>query len=106
MALAEEKSDGNATLIKAMKKSSGTHRDPSTCALRRGIVRKTYFRASLWLKRQVSHPLLVHRESFGKLGFGHAFRLASARDVDTELAALIKEAYKLAIRGPANNPDA
>ncbi len=65
-----------------------------------GVVRNSYFRASLWLKRQVSHPLLIHTERFGALGYGHAFRLVSPDDIDATLEAFIKEAYQIGIQKP------
>jgi hypothetical protein len=57
------------------------------------IVRGHWLDAGMWLKRRVEHPLLVRVESFGRLGYGHHFRLRSAADVDEALAQLMREAY-------------
>ena len=59
------------------------------------VVRGRWLDASMWLKRQVEHPLLTRVESFGRLGYGHHFRLRSAADVDETLALFMREAYAI-----------
>jgi hypothetical protein len=51
--------------------------------------------ARLWLRRRVTHLLLDTVEDFGRLGYVHHFRLASADDIDTELEKLMCEAYRV-----------
>lgn len=57
------------------------------------VVRRSWLDAHLWLRRRVQHPRLVHTEDFGRLGFGHRFRLERPRDIDAALVALMREAY-------------
>jgi hypothetical protein len=59
------------------------------------VVRKEWVDASMWLRRRVKHPLLVRVESFGRLGYGHHFKLTGPADVDRALAALMREAYQV-----------
>jgi hypothetical protein len=59
------------------------------------VVRGEYVDASMWLRRRVKHPLLVRVESFGRLGYGHHFKLTSPRDVDAALGTLMREAYQV-----------
>ena len=59
------------------------------------VVRRNWLDASLWLKRRVEHPRLVRVEDFGKLGFGHLFHLAKPGDIDSDLARLMQEAYRI-----------
>jgi uncharacterized protein DUF5655 len=59
------------------------------------VVRKDHLSVHLWLRRRIDHPRLVHTESFGRLGYGHRFRLEHPRDIDDALAALVKEAYMI-----------
>src|SRR5437016_6321642 len=59
------------------------------------VVRKDWLDAGLWLKRRVEHPRLVRVEDFGRLGFGHHFRLARRTDVDGALAKLMREAHRI-----------
>lgn len=59
------------------------------------VVHKSYVDAGLWLRRKVDHPRLRKVEDFGRLGFGLHFRLESPEDVDAELAALMREAYRV-----------
>ena len=63
------------------------------------IVRADYLDATLWLKRPAQHPRLRRTESFGALGYGLHFRLASPADIDAALRRLMREAYELARRG-------
>jgi len=57
------------------------------------VVRVDWLDASMWLKRKIRHPRLYRTESFGKLGYGHHFRLNAPHDIDRSLAKLMKEAY-------------
>lgn len=57
------------------------------------VVRKDWLDATMWLKRRITHPLLVRTESFGRLGYGHHFRLCNPEDVDPSLIKLLGEAY-------------
>jgi hypothetical protein len=57
------------------------------------VVRANCLDATIWLKHQVTHPLLTRSESFGKLGYGHHFRLRTPQDIDESLAELMREAY-------------
>ena len=59
------------------------------------VVRKDWLDATMWLKRRVTHPLLVRSESFGRLGYGHHFRLTGPSDVDQSLVELLSEAYAI-----------
>jgi hypothetical protein len=59
------------------------------------VVRRDWLDAGLWLRRRVEHPLLRRVESFGRLGYGHHFRLCRPADVDAELARLVEEAYAI-----------
>ena len=59
------------------------------------VVRSGWLDAGLWLKRRVEHPLLVRVESFGRLGYGHHFRLQHPGDVDEALARLVREAHRI-----------
>jgi hypothetical protein len=64
------------------------------------VVRQRWLELGLWLHRRVTHPRLVRVESFGRLGYGHYFRLRAAPELDGALAALIAEAYAGARAGP------
>lgn len=57
------------------------------------VVRKDWLDATMWLKRRITHPRLVKTESFGRLGYGHHFRLCDPQDVDPLLVELLGEAY-------------
>jgi hypothetical protein len=59
------------------------------------VVRRSYLDAGLWLKRRVEHPALHRVESFGRLGYGHHFRLQQPSDIDEPLANLMREAYSI-----------
>lgn len=74
------------------------------------VVRTSYLDASLWLRRRVEHPRLRRVEDFGRLGFGHHFRLETPADIDSSLQALMREAYQVGLQerrgsGPASSPD-
>jgi hypothetical protein len=62
------------------------------------VVRRGYLDASLWLRRRVQHPLLRRTEDFGALGYGLHFRLTCPEDIDSGLAQLMAEAYRVARR--------
>ena len=57
------------------------------------VVRSTWLDAGLWLRRPVEHRRLVRTEDFGRLGYGHHFRLEHPDDIDAGLEALMREAY-------------
>jgi hypothetical protein len=57
------------------------------------VVHASYVDGALWMRRRVQHPLLFRTEDFGRLGFGHHFRLKRPEDVDAALDALMREAY-------------
>jgi hypothetical protein len=59
------------------------------------MVRKDWLDATMWLKRRVTHPKLIGTESFGRLGYGHHFRLCEPDDVDSSLVDLLGEAYAI-----------
>jgi hypothetical protein len=59
------------------------------------MVRAGYLDATLWLRRRVEHPRLRKTEDFGRLGFGLHFRLEHPSDIDEELRALMREAYRV-----------
>lgn len=59
------------------------------------VVRVGHVDAGLWLRRRVEHPLLQQVEDFGKLGYGHHFRLEHPEDIDLELESLMREAYRV-----------
>ena len=64
------------------------------------VVRKDWLDAHIWLKRRVNHPKLVRTESFGRLGYGHHFRLCVPEDVDSSLVELLREAYAIGEQAP------
>ena len=62
------------------------------------VVRTTYLDAALWLRRRAEHPRLHRVEEFGRLGFGHHFRLEVPTDIDAPLQALMREAYQVGMQ--------
>lgn len=60
-----------------------------------GVARKKSFDVGLWLTRQVEHPCLRRIEKFGPRSHGHHFRLTRPEDLDENLIALVREAYKV-----------
>jgi hypothetical protein len=64
------------------------------------VVRAGYIDAGLWLRRKAAHPRLRKVESFGSLGYGLHFRLATPTDIDNALAELMREAYEMATKPP------
>jgi hypothetical protein len=63
------------------------------------VVHHNWLDVGLWLKREASHPCLVRTESFGRLGFGHHFRLQNPDEIDKPLVEMIQEAYYIAQEG-------
>jgi hypothetical protein len=59
------------------------------------VVHKSYVDAGLWLRRKVDHPRLRRIDDYGRLGQVHHFRLERPDDVDAELEALMREAYRV-----------
>ncbi|HEV8588883.1 MAG TPA: DUF5655 domain-containing protein [Pyrinomonadaceae bacterium] len=59
------------------------------------VVRKDWLDAGMWLKRRVNHPRLVRTESFGRLGYGHHFRLSHPQHIDQAMIDLLGEAYAI-----------
>jgi hypothetical protein len=57
------------------------------------VVHGTWLDGSLWLKRRADHPRLYRVENFGRLGYGHHFRLERVGDIDRALRSLMREAY-------------
>ena len=62
------------------------------------VVRASYLDAALWLRRRAEHPLLHRVENFGRLGFGHHFRLEAPTDIDGPLQAIMREAYQVGMQ--------
>src|SRR4029450_13093118 len=54
-------------------------------------VRSSYLDAALWLRRRVEHPRLRRVEDYGRLGFGHHFRLGAPDDIDASLEARVRQ---------------
>jgi len=69
------------------------------------VVRRDFIYAHLWLRRRIEHPRLVHTESFGRLGFGHRFRLEQPRDIDEALVKLVQEAYVIGEQRDRPSPE-
>ena len=59
------------------------------------VVRTGHLDAGLWLRRRVEHPRLQRVEDYGRLGYGHHFRLERPADIDAELRKLVGEAYRV-----------
>lgn len=57
------------------------------------VVHNDWLDAALWLRRPVEHRCLHRVESFGRLGYGIHFRLATSTDIDKDLELLMREAY-------------
>ena len=64
------------------------------------VVRKDWLDAGMWLKRIVTHPRLVKTESFGRLGYGHHFRLCNPNEIDAALVKFLGEAYAIGQQDP------
>jgi hypothetical protein len=67
-----------------------------------GPAHRDWLEAGLWLRRRVEHPRLRRVESFGRLGYGHYFRLEQVSDLDRAFAALVREAYQAARSKPGD----
>jgi hypothetical protein len=59
------------------------------------VVRTGHLDAGLWLRRRVEHPRLLRVEDYGRLGYGHHFRLERPADIDAGLQTLVEEAYRV-----------
>ncbi|MFQ5943920.1 MAG: DUF5655 domain-containing protein, partial [Anaerolineales bacterium] len=59
------------------------------------MTRKKWLNLQLWLRREVSHPLLQRVEMFTYRDHGHIFRLQSPQDIDEQLVAFLRESYAL-----------
>jgi Domain of unknown function (DUF5655) len=59
------------------------------------VVRTSHLDAGLWLRRRVEHPRLLRVEDYGRLGYGHHFRLERPADIDARLQKLLEEAYRV-----------
>ena len=57
------------------------------------VVRPTWLDAGIWLRRRVEHPRLIKTENYGRLGYGHHFRLERPADIDSALERLLRESY-------------
>jgi DNA-directed RNA polymerase subunit RPC12/RpoP len=68
------------------------------------VVHRSYVDGGLWLRRRVDHPRLMRTEDYGRLGFGHHFRLQRPEDIDGALDALMREAYLIGIQQSSSQP--
>jgi hypothetical protein len=59
------------------------------------VVRVSYLDAGLWLRRRADHPRMHRVEDFGRLGYGHHFRLERPEDIDAALRNLMSDAYRV-----------
>lgn len=59
------------------------------------VVRDNYLEGGLWLRRRADHRRLHRVDDFGRLGVVHYFRLERPDDIDAELKALVREAYRV-----------
>lgn len=57
------------------------------------VVRRDFLDETMWLKRRAKHRRLSRVESFGKLGYGHHFRLRDPGDVDKSLGNLMMDNF-------------
>ncbi|MBM3855694.1 MAG: hypothetical protein FJ399_21500 [Verrucomicrobia bacterium] len=60
-----------------------------------GIARRHFFVAHLWLTRRATHRAHVKTETYGPQSYGLKFRLADPSDIDSDLRALMAEAYRV-----------
>ena len=58
------------------------------------VVRLRSLDFALWLSRRIDHPRRVRVEVFGPRIFYTHFSLATPAEVDSELEALVREAYR------------
>ncbi len=59
------------------------------------IIRRDWVECGLWLKRSVEHPLFRRVERVAARDYIRYFRLTDPAQLDQELAALVKEAYRV-----------
>ena len=64
------------------------------------VVHRDWLDAALWLRRPVDHPRLVRTDNFGRLGYGHHFRLQQPGDIDPALESMMREAYAEHAKAP------
>jgi hypothetical protein len=58
------------------------------------VIRKNWIECGLWLKHAATHPLFTRVQLETKHEFVYIFRLTEPSQLDKELAALVKEAYR------------
>lgn len=58
------------------------------------VVRRNWIECGLWLKRAATHPLFTRVQRETEREFVYIFRLTETSQLDKELAALVKEAYR------------
>jgi hypothetical protein len=59
------------------------------------VIHNSYVDGGLWLRRKAVHPRLRKIDDYGRLGCVHYFRLERPDDVDPQLEALMREAYRV-----------
>jgi hypothetical protein len=69
------------------------------------MTHRTWLEGTLWLKRRVSHPRMHRLMDYGNLGFGLHLKLTSPDDIDSSLAKLMREAYRIGRQQPAEAND-
>ncbi len=67
------------------------------------MVRATHLRTTLWLKRTVRHPRIVHVDDLGPLGFIYSFTFSTPTEIDSAFEALVHESYRAAIARSEEN---
>lgn len=58
------------------------------------VIRRNWVECGMWLKRSATHPLFTRVQRETEREFVYIFRLAEKSQLDKELAALVKEAYR------------
>ncbi len=58
------------------------------------LIRKSWIDCGIWLKRPVQHPLFARVQRETEREFVYTFRLTDKTQMDKDLAALVKEAYR------------
>lgn len=58
------------------------------------VIRKGWIECSLWLERAAVHPLFMRVQRETEREFVYIFRLMDDTQLDKELAALVKQAYR------------
>ncbi len=61
------------------------------------MVRKGWVECGLWLRRAATHPLFTRIQRETEREFVYTFRLTDKSQMDKELAALVKDAYRAAL---------